>query len=424
MTALGLAGSVRRAPVTILLGLLLVLSAMPDTMAAPVLKELLVDRYGASLREAQTFMAVNLLGAAAAIPLLVRARRRWSPVTLLVVASLADGVLLGALAAPVGLRASLAIRVAEGVTDVLVFASLFDLVRRAAGAHAARGLGIASTPLLLGLGAGAVAGGIAAQRIAPGGESGSGADVALAVFGVSALASVLVAVGALVYRRWIAGLAAVEPEDAPGAASGAAHAAGVPSGTFDDRPRPLAWTCVMAFFDRATGGLITTTLPGVLATFLGYSAGQRGWLIGLPLILMALCTGPAGALCDRVGSLRVRLIAGAGYAVAFGLLPFAASSQPALGAVMVAVGILAGTMFASSLALAAETGRGTVALGAFRAAGDLGFFAGTAVSIAAVAALGGGGDATYADYAWMIAGFAAAHGASTAAIALLARRVS
>jgi MFS family permease len=180
----------------------------------------------------------------------------------------------------------------------------------------------------------------------------------------------------------------------------------------------------MAFFDRATGGLITTTLPGVLATFLGYSAGQRGWLIGLPLILMALCTGPAGALCDRVGSLRVRLIAGAGYAVAFGLLPFAASSQPALGAVMVAVGILAGTMFASSLALAAETGRGTVALGAFRAAGDLGFFAGTAVSIAAVAALGGGGDATYADYAWMIAGFAAAHGASTAAIALLARRVS
>ncbi|MFM8816464.1 MAG: hypothetical protein ACKOHI_01045, partial [Phycisphaerales bacterium] len=143
----------RRAPVTLLLGLLLVLSAMPDTMAAPVLKELLVDRYGASLREAQTFMAVNLLGAAAAIPLLVRARRRWSPVTLLVVASLADGVLLGALAAPVGLHASLAIRVAEGVTDVLVFASLFDLVRRAAGTHAAWGLGIASTPLLLGLGA-------------------------------------------------------------------------------------------------------------------------------------------------------------------------------------------------------------------------------------------------------------------------------
>ena len=424
MAALGLRESVRRAPVTLLLGLLLVLSAMPDTMAAPVLKELLVDRYGASLREAQTFMAVNLLGAAAAIPLLVRARRRWSPVTLLVVASLADGVLLGALAAPVGLHASLAIRVAEGVTDVLVFASLFDLVRRAAGTHAAWGLGIASTPLLLGLGAGAVAGGIAAQRIAPDGAAGAGADVALAVFGVSALASVLVAVGALVYRRWIAGLAAVEPEDAPGAATGAAHAAGVRAGTFDDRPRPLAWTCVMAFFDRATGGLITTTLPGVLATFLGYSAGQRGWLIGLPLILMAVCTGPAGALCDRLGSLRVRLVAGAGYAVAFGLLPLAASSQPALGALMVAVGILAGTMFASSLALAAETGRGTVALGAFRAAGDLGFFAGTALSIAAVAALGGDGDATYADYAWMIAAFAAAHGASTLAIALLARRVS
>jgi len=43
VAALGLRGSVRRAPVTLLLGLLLVLSAMPDTMAAPVLKELVGD---------------------------------------------------------------------------------------------------------------------------------------------------------------------------------------------------------------------------------------------------------------------------------------------------------------------------------------------------------------------------------------------
>ena len=138
--------------VTVLLALLLVLSAMPDTMAAPVLKEVFVDRYGATIREAQFFMAANLLGAAASIPAIVWLRRRCGPVGMLVAGSLADALLLGALAAPIGLNASLAVRAAEGVTDVVVFAGLFDLVRRVSGPHAARGLGLASTPLLLGLG--------------------------------------------------------------------------------------------------------------------------------------------------------------------------------------------------------------------------------------------------------------------------------
>jgi MFS family permease len=411
--------------VTVLLALLLVLSAMPDTMAAPVLKEVFVDRYGATIREAQFFMAANLLGAAASIPAIVWLRRRCGPVGMLVAGSLADALLLGALAAPIGLNASLAVRAAEGVTDVVVFAGLFDLVRRVSGPHAARGLGLASTPLLLGLGAGAVAGGLAAQRVGPASDGPvGGADVAVAVFGVSAMASIAVAMGALAFRRWIAAVAEVEPERGPAAASGESHAARVPHGPLDDRPRPLAWSCTMAFFDRATGGLITTTLPSVLAQFLGYGARERGWLVGLPLLLMAVCTGPAGALCDRVGSLRIRLFAGVAYAVAFAALPWAASSQWALGTAMTAIGVSAGMLFSSSIALAAESGRGTVALGAFRASGDLGFFAGTALSIAIVAALGGEGEPGYGDYAWTIVLFAVAHAASTAVVAWLARRVS
>jgi hypothetical protein len=142
------------------------------------------------------------------------------------------------------------------------------------------------------------------------------------------------------------------------------------------------------------------------------------------VLLMALCTGPAGALCDRVGSLRVRLFAGIAYAAAFASLPWAASSQWALGTAMTAVGVSAGMLFSSSIALAAESGRGTVALGAFRAAGDLGFFAGTALSIAIVAALGGDGEPGYGDYAWTIILFATAHVASTAVISGLAVRAS
>lgn len=410
-----------------LLAVLLLLSAMPDTMAAPVLKEMFVDRYGATVTQAQVYMAINLLGATAAIPLLLWARRRYGPVALLVGGSLADAVLLGVLAAPIGLWPSLALRAAEGITDVVVFAALFDLVRRTAGAHAARGLGIASTPLLLGLGLGAVAGGIAAQRVVAGGAGSSqdpsaGGDVALAVFGVSALASALVALGAFVFRRWLSGIASTEPEVGPLVASGESHAARVPHGALDDRPRPLAWSCAMAFADRATGGLITTTLPLVLAGFLGYSKQQRGWLIGLPLLLMALCTGPAGALCDRVGSLRVRVLAGLAYAAAFAAIPAAASSQAMLAVVMVCVGVSAGALFSSSLAIAAESGGATVALGSFRAAGDLGFFAGTSLSIALVAALGTDGEPSYSDYSAVIMLFGAAHAATTVAIVVLARR--
>ena len=178
----------------------------------------------------------------------------------------------------------------------------------------------------------------------------------------------------------------------------------------------------MAFFDRATGGLITTTLPLVLAGFLGYSQQQRGWLIGLPLLLMAVCTGPAGALCDRFGSLRVRLVAGGVYAVAFALIPFVAANQAAMAVVMFAVGISAGALFSSSLAIAAETGGSTVALGSFRAAGDVGFFAGTMLSIILVGALGSDHEPTYADYTAVIVLFGVLHAMATVAIAAMAAR--
>jgi MFS family permease len=268
-----------------------------------------------------------------------------------------------------------------------------------------------------------VAGGIAAHRVSEGAtDAAAGGDVALAVFGVSAFAGLLVAIGSLVFRRALGGIAVVEPDSGPLAASGETHAELVPHGPLDDRPRPLAWSCTMAFFDRATGGLITTTLPLVLAGFLGYSQQQRGWLIGLPLLLMAVCTGPAGALCDRFGSLRVRLLAGVVYAVAFAMIPFAASNQAAMAVVMFAVGISAGALFSSSLAIAAETGGSTVALGSFRAAGDVGFFAGTMLSIIIVGALGSDHEPTYADYTAVIVLFGALHALATVAIAAMAAR--
>ncbi len=400
------------------LALLLLLSAVPDTMAAPVLKELFVDRYGVGPRGAQVFMAINLVGALAAVPLLAWARRRTSAATLVVLASVADGGLLLVLAAPIGFVPSLALRALEGVTDVVVFAALFDIVRSNSGGHAARGLGLASTPLLLGLGLGAVIGGQAAQVV------GTGSDAtAFAVFGASALFCAAVAVLAGLARGRLPA-AARSPtigrvDEAP-----PNPATDVAVGTFDDRPRPLWWPCAMAFADRATGGLITGTLPLVLADALGYTKRERGWLIGLPLLLMALCTGPAGMLCDSAGSLRVRLVAGAAYAVAFAAIPIAGESQVWLFVAMVGVGVSGAMLFSSSLAIAAQARTGSVALGAFRAAGDLGFFTGTSLAIVLLATMGQEAP-TYSDYAWIILIFAAGHLCTTGALAFAAvRRMS
>ena len=93
-----------------LLLLLILLSAIPDTMAAPVVKELLVDRYGAPATSAQIFNGINLLGALAAVPLLWAARRTWGSRSVLIVASLVDGALLAVMALPLGISWTLALR--------------------------------------------------------------------------------------------------------------------------------------------------------------------------------------------------------------------------------------------------------------------------------------------------------------------------
>lgn len=402
--------------VATLLALLLLLSAVPDTMAAPVLKELFVDRYGVGAQGAQIFMAINLLGALAAVPLLSWARRRASAVTLVMLASVVDGGLLLAMAAPIGWVPTLVMRAAEGVTDVVVFAALFDLVRSASRGHAARGLGLASTPLLLGLGLGAVVGGQASRIVGAGSET-----TAFAIFGVSALFCIAVAALAGLAASRLPGFATA-PVAAAEPLPGDNPAESVTPGVFDDRPRPLWWACAMGFADRATGGLITGTLPVALAQVLGYSPSERGWMIGLPLLLMALGTGPAGMLCDRAGSVRVRLVSGVIYALAFAAIPIAGESKPLLGIAMMAVGLSGALLFSSSLAIAAETGKGTMALGAFRAAGDLGFFAGTTLAIVLLSSMGEP-TPTYGDYLALILIFAAAHLLVTLGLAASAWRL-
>ena len=120
-----------------LIVILIFLSAMPDTMAAPVVKELIMDRYRADSLLAQMFNGINLLGAIAALPLLWFARSSNRSISWVIWASIADALLLGSMALPLGPGWTMVARALEGVTDVIVFAALFDLVRRASRTHVA-----------------------------------------------------------------------------------------------------------------------------------------------------------------------------------------------------------------------------------------------------------------------------------------------
>ncbi len=368
--------------------LLILLSALPDAMLVPVLRDLLVERYGASAQAAQAFLAVNLLGAALAIPLVRWLRRRWPAWTVAAVGAVADAALLGLMWLPIGFPATLAARLVEGVADVATFAALFQMLGTVGGRGSAWRMGVGASVLIGGLGGGAVLGGQAVRA------SASGPTVAFVLGAACCLATGL---GALLGSRILdrAAPASERPERAPGGGGG--------------RIWPML---LMAASDRATGAALTAVFASFLARNLGYDPAERGRLVGLPLLLMALGAAPAGWLADRLGAMRFRTVAAFVYAACFAQVAWLGSSTVALSAVLLLLGLAAAPLLPASLALTVRSGRGTAGLAAFRAAGDGGYFVGilTVVVVGAWA----DGDLLRTQQALMV-GFAVAHLACTLA---------
>ncbi|MEY4534518.1 MAG: hypothetical protein RLZZ246_836, partial [Planctomycetota bacterium] len=279
-----------RAGVQRLVCLLIFLSALPDAMVVPVLKDLMVDRYGVTRTQAQAFLLVNLIGAALAVALMPRLQRGVTPLRLLVIASVADTVLLSAPWFPLGWSGTMVVRTLEGVPDAITFGLLLQLLGRSGRGSVPARLGLGSMVLLGGVGCGMALGGLAGKLVGPGQER--------VVFLLGAASSALVAVLVLVGSSSIAGAAVPTDED---------HAAITAAGRGSSASVP-AWVVLsMAFVDRATGGVLTGTLSLFLAGFFPYDASERGWMVGLPLLAMAAGAWPAGAAAARIGTLQVRL---------------------------------------------------------------------------------------------------------------------
>ena len=391
-----------RSPVQRLVCLLIFLSATPDAMVVPVLKDLCVDRYGVSRTEAQAFLLVNLLGAAAAIGVVARLQRSIHPVRLLIAASVLDALLIACLWLPLGWPGTMAVRALEGVPDAIVFGVLMQLLGRSVAGSVSGRLGLGSMVLLGGVGCGMAIGGLAAKLMGPGAER--------VVFILGAGSSAVVALLAAVWRGGLEGspeALSVRSTPAPGNAVGLERTRAVP-----------AWVVLaMAFVDRATGGVLTGTLSLFLAGFFTYDASERGWMVGLPLLAMAVGAWPAGLVAQRVGTLRLRQWAGGIYAVALAAVPFVGDAQPALVSVLAVLGLAGAALLPTSLALEHAVDRGPVGFTAFATSGGVGYASGAVIP---VMVLGVAGDAA-SSYQGIIVGFALLHAAVTCCAVATAR---
>ncbi len=368
---------------------LLFLSALPDAMVVPVLRQLFVERYGVSVGAAHAFMSVNLIGALAAIGLAGFIRRRCNLVNSITIAALANASLLAMMAVPIGFVPTLVLRCIEGAADLTVYAVLFAFIAQT-GSPSTRGrrMGGAATAMMLGIACGAGLGGII------------GGQTAVLCLWAGALACVIVAAAAGLTLR---------PHRAQGAGLSSRYSTA--DRGVDSRPiwRPLA----MMFSDRFVSALVATTVPLYLASVTDFSPAAIGGLVGLAMLMTALGTWPAGRLADRVGSLRLRLIAGCVFAPGVALIPLAVSGNLAITIIdFVLIGLAGAALFASSLVAICDSGRGAVGMGAYHAAGNAGFLVGPLAAGATLSLLGGS-EPGASVYLFVFGAFALIHGAVT-----------
>ena len=410
MTHQGLLG-LRDPKLTVRIVILLIfLSALPDALVVPVLKDLFADRYGVSTAQAQLFLAVNLLGALLAIPLVKYMRQRMSGWAVVSSTAIVDGILLAIMWLPIGFAGTLALRTIEGAVDVATFAALFQMLGRSDQQHRAWKLGLGATVLVAGLGIGAVLGGFLTKL------AGSAA-VTLIVGSVSCVSTGILAIVCRSTLERMVQLAKSSTIDVvmdgqelqvKSAIQPAIHPA-IQSAIQPGKIWPILF---MAATDRATGAILTAVFASFLLSGLGYTPEQRGMLVGLPLLLMAIGAAPAGWFADRFGALRTRTLAAIVYAIALGIVPFLGANTLMLALALLILGVAAAPLLPASLALVLVTNRGMSGLAAFRAAGDIGYFTGIVVTIATSAMIDAG---QYNVQTGLVCGFALLHLVATTA---------
>lgn len=334
------------------LGLVTFLLMLPETLPVPVLRPLVLERFGVSDALTTLFMSANQLGALLAAPVLAlwaqRVGRRRTPAIL---ALCGDAVLMQALAHPHDYPTFLLLRAAEGALHISALTLVMSLATDAAGPHRGRTLGALGAGLTLGVALGAAIGG----RL--------GRDQPLLVLHVAS--GVLAAA---------AGLAAmVLPHDAP---TGPRPRLGELLDAVRTTPG-LRAPLLLAFVDRFTVGFFTTGFPLLMAGVHGAPREHVGMLLAAFLLPFAVLSYPAGRLAERWS--RQPMVFWGSLIYGLGVLAVGTVPAEALWGLMPGLGIASAVMFVPTLLWLLERAPAlprTTAMAAFHGAGALGFLLG------------------------------------------------
>jgi MFS family permease len=358
----------------LVLGLLAFLMLVPVTLPVTVLRGLVYDRFAVSELLASLFMSINMIGAVLAAPVAgALADRRGRRADLIMVALVADALLLHALTWPIPFAVFMAIRFVEGCAHITALSLLLSLASHARGeSERGRVMGLTGGGLTLGVALGAPLGGVLGSR-----------DPLVPLHAASAIA----ALAALV--AWLR----LEEVNASSERSSLHR---ILSMLRENRLllAPLAFS----FADRFTVGFFTTTLSFFLSRIHGLPPPRIGFLIAAFMLPFALLSYPFGRLSERTS--RVAMMCAGSFV--YGLLTAAVGWCPAgaLPALMVGLGVSAAVMFVPSLLITSDAAPAqirTTAMGAFNAAGSAGFIVGplTGGLVSQWVAAGAGWEAGY-----------------------------
>ncbi len=262
--------------------MLLGLAAVPDAMVVPMLHDLSVDRFGVSEGAAHGFMAVNIIGALSVIAILALLNKRISASVVMMLAAATSVAMLIAMVYATSWSMMLCFRLVEGGADLMLSVIPIRMVA-ASGRRDRYGgrMGMAFTVMFLSLGAGVVLGAILGKS-SPSNVLWIGAGISAIILLISAILRNTVDIVNEHSKKHLA------------------------------RVRLVAKEWVGAGFsalDRLISALISVTLPLLLVSGYGIDRSTLGIGMACMFVAIAIFATPAGFLADRIGGMRVRLLA-------------------------------------------------------------------------------------------------------------------
>ena len=324
------------------------------TLMAPVIKEFIIDRFGASNTEASMFFTLEMLAymifAVVWGSLSDKCGRRKP---FIVLGFGGSAVLYFLMAQANSLQLLLILRFMQGAITVmawsLVMTSALDVVQRTSYGKT---MGVIGMAMMLGMASGAPIGGVVAEKYG--------------IFFPMYFASFLFLMGTLLSATLIHDIR-IENK---------------PETMFESvkvlvEKRELGIPYVFSFVDRFTVAFFILVFPLYLFDAFGLSIAERGLYQALLLFPFILLQYPFGKLSDKIGRTMPLIIGSFFYGLEMCLVGFV--GRTALIALMLGCGVFAAMMFPASIALVGDLSPGNkrgTAIGGFNVFGSLGFVAG------------------------------------------------